>query len=86
MLNEGKDFRLSNDGESDYWDLELLKTVRPKGKPERQEFQVVGYGYSFSNALKVIVNYRISSKKDVYTLQEYIQDYKKIIDELNNLR
>lgn len=86
MLIEEKDFRLSNDGESDYWDLELLKTVRPKGKPERQEFQVVGYGYSFSNALKVIVNYRISSKKDVYTLQEYIQDYKKIIDELNNLR
>lgn len=86
MLIEEKDFRLSNDGESDYWDLELLKTVRPKGKPERQEFQVVGYGYSFSNALKVIANYRISSKKDVYTLQEYIQDYKKIIDELNNLR
>lgn len=86
MLIEEEDFRLSNDGESDYWDLELLKTVRPKGKPERQEFQVIGYGYSFPNALKVIANYRISVKKDVYTLSEYMQDYKKIIDELTKLR
>ena len=86
MLIEEADFRLSNDGESDYWDLELLKTIRPKGKPERQEFQVVGYGYSFSNALKVIANHRISLKQDVYTLQQYMQDYKKIIDQLSNLR
>ena len=86
MLIEGEDFKLTNDGESDYWDLELLKTIRPKGKPERQEFQVVGYGYSFSNALKVIANHRMSTKKDVYTLQEYMQDYKKIIDSLTKLR
>ena len=86
MLIEEADFRLSNDGESDYWDLELLKTIRPKGKPERQEFQVVGYGYSFTNALKVIANHRISLKQDVYTLQQYMQDYKKIIDQLSNLR
>lgn len=86
MLIEDKDFRLSNDGESDYWDLELLKTVRPKGKPERQEFQLVGYGYSFPNALKVIANYRINAKQDVYTLKQYIQDYKNIVDTLINLR
>ncbi len=86
MTIEQEDFRLHNDGESDYWDLELLKTVRPKGKPERQEFQVIGYGYSFPNALKVIANHRLSTKKDVYTLEEYIQDYKQIIDSLINLR
>lgn len=86
MLIEEEDFRLSNDGESDYWDLELLKTIRPKGKPERQEFQVIGYGYSFPHALKVIANHRISLKKDTYTLQEYMQDYNKITDQLINLR
>lgn len=86
MLIEEKDFRLTNDGESDYWDLELLKTVRPKGKPERQEFQLIGYGYSFEHALRVIANYRINAKKDVYTLSEYIQDYKQTIDSLNKLR
>ena len=86
MLIEEEDFRLYNDGESDFWDLELLKTVRPKGKPERQEFQIVGYGYSFPNALKVIANHRISMKKDVCTLQEYIQDYKEITDSLTKLR
>ena len=86
MFIEEEDFRLYNDGESDHWDLELLRTVRPKGKPERQEFQIVGYGYSFPNALKVIANYRISMKKDTYTLKEYMQDYKGIIDQLTNLR
>lgn len=86
MLIEEEDFRLINDGESDYWDLELLRTIRPKGKPERQEFQIVGYGYSFTNALKVIINHRLDTKKDVYTLKEYIQDYKNILDQLSNLR
>lgn len=85
MTIEQEDFRLTNDGQSNYWDLELLKTIRPKNSPERQEFQVIGYGYAFENALKVIINYRLSKKKDVYTLKEYLQDYKTERDQLTNL-
>jgi hypothetical protein len=33
----------------------------------------------------VIINYRLSKKKDVYTLKEYLQDYKKVRDSLTNL-
>jgi len=85
MTIEQEDFRLTNDGLSNHWDLEVLKTIRPKGGPERQEFQIIGYGYSFDNALRVVINYRLSKKKDVYTLEEYLQDYKKVKDSLTNL-
>jgi len=85
MVIEQEDFRLTNDGFSSHWDLEVLKTIRPKGGPERQEFQIIGYGYSLDNALRVIINYRLAKKKDVYTLKEYLQDYKTVKDSLTNL-
>lgn len=85
MTIEQEDFRLTNDGLSSHWDLEVLKTIRPKGGPERQEFQIIGYGYSLDNALRVIINYRLAKKKDVYTLKEYLQDYKTVKDSLTNL-
>lgn len=85
MTIEQEDFRLTNDGLSNHWDLEVLKTIRPKGGPERQEFQIIGYGYSLDSALRVIINYRLSKKKDVYTLKEYLQDYNTMKDSLTNL-
>ena len=85
MTIEQEDFRLTNDGLSNHWDLEVLKTIRPKGGPERQEFQIIGYGYSLDSALRVIINYRLAKKKDVYTLKEYLQDYKTVKDSLTNL-
>ena len=85
MTIEQEDFRLTNDGLSSNWDLEVLKTIRPKGGPERQEFQIIGYGYSLDNAIRTIINYRLSKKKDVYTLKEYLQDYKQVKDSLTNL-
>lgn len=85
MTIEQEDFRLTNDGQSAHWDLEVLKTIRPKSGPERQEFQIIGYGYPLESALAVIINYRLSKKKDVYTLKEYLQDYKIVKDSLTNL-
>lgn len=76
MTIEEKDFKMTcSDGNR--WDLELLYTVKPKGKPEREEFKLDGYGYTLSNALAKIINYRLANKKDVYSLKEYIQEYKK---------
>lgn len=85
MTIEQEDFRLTNDGQSAHWDLELLKTIRPKGGPERQEFQIVGYGYALESALAVIINYRLSKKQNAYTLKEYLQDYKIVKDSLTSL-
>lgn len=83
MTIEESDFRLTNDGTSSYFDLELMKTVRPRGKPERQEWGDPLYGMPLEHAIKIIINYRLDKKKDTYTLLEYLESYK---DQLNQLR
>lgn len=84
MVIEEQDFRLTSCQEY-CWDLELLQTVRPKGKPERQEFQVEGYGMSLDSCMKRIINHRIANKKDVYSLKEYFDEFKKEINKLEEL-
>lgn len=83
MIIEGKDFKLSNDGESVNWDLQLMKIVRPRGKPEREELGDPMYGMPLERAIKIIINNRISKKKDSFELAEYLSEYK---DQLNLLK
>lgn len=85
MVIQEADFRMTS-GVSDYfWDLELLYTIRPKGKPERQEFKDAGFGMSLEACIRKVIHHRISSKKDVSTLEEYIQDYKEEVKRLGDL-
>ncbi len=82
MIIEEKDFILTcNQGYC--WDLELLQTIKPKGKPERQEFQIEGYSMPLERCLQHIVNYRLNKKQDTYSLKEYLQYYK---EEVNNIK
>ena len=83
MVIEGTDFRLTNDGVSSHFDLEVMRTVRPRGKPERQEWSDPLYGMPLERAIKIIINYRLDKKKDTYTLREYLESYK---DQLNLLK
>lgn len=86
MVIEETDFRMTSVGDkSNFWDLELLQTVRPKGGPERQEFKEAGYGLPFLSCMKRIASHRIANKKEVFTLKEYVQDYKQQIDKLEEL-
>lgn len=82
MVIEEKDFRLTYSS-GNLWDLELLKTIRPKGKPARQEFQDEGYGMRLPNCIYRIINHRLENKQDVYTLKEYMQDFIKELDQLS---
>lgn len=82
MVIEEADFRITSSG-GPFWDLELLHTVRPKDKPERQEFKDSGYGLPLSACMDRIVNHRLSLGKEVFTLIEYVQDYKKYRDLLD---
>ena len=84
MNIEENDFRMTF-CTGNLWDLELLQTVKPKGKPERQEFQIEGYGMSLENCMKAIINYRLSKKQDVYSLQSYIKEYKEELSKLKEL-
>lgn len=85
MVIEEADFRITS-GVSDYfWDLELLCTVKPKGKSERQEFKDAGFGMPLVTCIKKVIHHRMSCKKEVSTLKEYIQDYKEEIKRLEEL-
>ncbi|MCH3981005.1 MAG: hypothetical protein LKE41_03635 [Prevotella sp.] len=68
MTIEESDFRLSpsSNTASDFWDLELLVTVKATKKEEnsvpKQKFKNVGYGLPLVSAVKRICNYRIQHK------------------------
>lgn len=86
MIIEEKDFRLTPVSDScPMFDLELLYTVRPKGKEARQEFKNVAYGISLESALKKIIQYRISCKYDTINLATYLKEFKEELDLLRKL-
>lgn len=85
MVIEEADFRLTSEVSDYFWDLELLYTVRPKGKPERQEFKNAGYGMPLEACIRRVVHHRIANKRDVGTLSEYVQDYKEEVKRLGEL-
>lgn len=86
MTIEEKDFRLTQVSQSSpFWDLELLKTIKPKGGEPRQEFVNAGYGMTLSRGLKAIVSYRIACRhtEDVVSMKQYLKEY---IAELKEVR
>jgi hypothetical protein len=86
MIIEESDFRLTPVSEtSSLFDLELLYTIRPKGKETRQEFKNVAYGISLESALKKIIQYRLSGKHDAVNLATYLKEFKEELDSLKKL-
>lgn len=86
MTIEEKDFRLiSIDDSSIKYDLELLYKIQPKGKEPRWEFKNVAYGISLDHALQKIIQYRISNKQNVFSLKEYLEEFKKETTIIKNI-
>lgn len=78
MVIEEKDFRMTQISQSSsFWDLELLKTIKPKGGVARQEFVNAGYGMTLGHCLKSIVNFRIASRHidEALSLKEYLKEF-----------
>jgi hypothetical protein len=77
MVIEEKDFRMTQISQSSpFWDLELLKTIRPKGGEPRQEFVNVGYGLTLGHCLKSIMSFRIASKhEEAVTMKQYLKEF-----------
>lgn len=84
MTIEEEDFKLSSET-GKFWDLELLEIIKPKGKPERHEFKIIGYGMTMDNCFKRIIHYRMSKSKEVYTLKEYFDSFIRHKQELEYL-
>lgn len=91
MVIEESDFILTQVNEhSPKWDLELLYTIRPKGKESRQEFKIAGYGMPLENAVHRIINYRIHNKhlNDAIQMKDYIKEFRdqvKILEKIFNI-
>lgn len=86
MIIKEKDFQLTPVSDSSpVFDLELLYTVRPKGKEARQEFKNVAYGISLESALKKVIQYRISCKHEIIDLATYLKEFKEELDSLKKL-
>jgi len=86
MTIEEKDFRMTQISQSScFWDLELLKTIKPKGGVARQEFVNAGYGMTLGRCLKSIVNFRIACRhtEDVVSMKQYLKEY---IAELKSIK
>lgn len=85
MVIEGKFYRLTQISDSSpFWDLELLYTVRPKGKEARVEFKNAGYGMTLISALIACCSFATARKldKEVVTLKEYVDAYNKSKEEI----
>ena len=85
MKIQEEDFILESiDDSSPLFDLELLYTIRPKGKEPRQEFKNSGYGLPIDSAVKRIAQYRINNKhkEEAITLKTYFKEFKEEIEKL----
>lgn len=88
MIIEEDDFRLIPESDKSLrFDLELLHTIRPRGKEERTEFKNEAYGITLETAIKKIAHYRVcyNHKEESIKLSQYFQELKKELDALKTL-
>lgn len=87
IVIEESDFKLTQINDSSpFWDLELIHTIRPRGKEARKEFKIVGYGMRMELCIKNIINYRISKKHpETIDMKTYLTEYKKLLKEISEL-
>lgn len=86
MIIEESDFRLTPDSEgSHFWNLELLKTIKPKGKECRQELVQAGWGLTLPSAIRRIANFRVGQKhpEESLTMKQYLREFQQIINDLS---
>lgn len=85
MVIEEPDFKLTLSASGLSWDLELLRTIKSRDGSVKEEFKLEGYGIPIDRCLQIISNYRLAKKQEIYTLKEYISDYKQQIKQLKEL-
>lgn len=86
MTIEEEDFKLEFNEWNSKFDLYLMQVINAKDpEKRREEFKQHGYGMSIESCFRTIVTYRINRDKDVITLKEYVQSYKKEVDSLKHL-
>ena len=91
MRIEEEDFIMEQVSDTSFFfDLELKVLVKEKIKGkvtgnENYKFKKAGYGMPLENCIKKIVLNRLNQKQEVYSLKEFMSEYKKSVEELKNL-
>lgn len=86
MKIEGEDFLMEYDEGCNKFDLSIMYVKNAKNPEKRsEELKLYGYGMTMESCIRKIINYRLSKTKDIYSLQEYIKEYRKEIDKIHNL-
>ena len=82
MIIQGDFYKLTSiDNVSPFWDLEILKEIKSKTNP-RTEYVNAGYGLTLESAINRIIQVAITNKYDILTLKEYLEEYKRLKDEI----
>ena len=91
MILTGKDFELRQINDTaPFWDVYILKTIRPKGCESREELTNVAYGCTLDSAIRRIISYKINKKyftdqEGVLELKKYIAEFTSAVDRLEKL-
>lgn len=86
MEIQGEDFKLKYEGNSNYWDLYMMKVIH-KDDPDkrREELTIFGYSLTLVSAIQRIIQHRLITKQEVYTLKGYVHSYEKAVAELHSI-
>ena len=85
MIIEEYDFKAEQVGGTSYlWDLYLLKTIKPKVGPSREELTIDGYGMPLDSVIRRIASFRMNKKhpEEALDMKTYLKEYKDILDKL----
>jgi len=86
MIIEEEDFRLELNEGSTKFDLYIIHVVNAKNpEKRREELKLAGYGMGLETCLHYIINQRLSSKKETYTLKEYLDGFKEEMKKLSDI-
>ena len=81
MVIQGEFFQIIPINEhSTQFDLRLLYKI--KGKNPREEYKDAGYGMPLEAAIKKCVQFAITNKYETMSLREYLDEYKKLLNEI----
>lgn len=77
-----KDFKITKLKDSYFYNLEKMETINGKdGK--RQEYKINSNGIPFHVCIEKIVDYELRNLDGVYTINEYLDIYKNLVNELS---
>lgn len=85
MIIQDQDFKIEKLKEGEFYNLSFLKIINKDKENEREEFEIVSYGIPIDLCIKKVVDYRLRDEEGEYTLQEYIERYKELVEDIGKL-